>query len=136
MMRFRMFRINVEQFAILAENAQLEKLDIATGLEIKYSLEGKSLAIVMTFNFVSEEEKVMLLNLNCEFQIQEDDWNSQINDAKIIFPKNFIEYLVVQTVGTARGVLHCKTEGTAFNHIILPPMNVSDMINGDMIVNL
>lgn len=131
-----MFRINVEQFAILAENAQLEKLDIATGLEIKYSLEGKSLAIVMTFNFVSEEEKVMLLNLNCEFQIQEDDWNSQINDAKIIFPKNFIEYLVVQTVGTARGVLHCKTEGTAFNHIILPPMNVSDMINGDMIVNL
>ena len=135
-MRFRMFRINVEQFAILAENAQLEKLDIATGLEIKYSLEGKSLAIVMTFNFVSEEEKVMLLNLNCEFQIQEDDWNSQINDAKIIFPKNVIEYLVVQTVGTARGVLHCKTEGTAFNHIILPPMNVSDMINGDMIVNL
>ena len=136
MMRFRMFRINVEQFAILAENVQLEKLDIATGLEIKYSLEGKSLAIVMTFNFVSEEEKVMLLKLNCEFQIQEDDWNSQINDAKIIFPKNFIEYLVVQTVGTARGVLHCKTEGTAFNHIILPPMNVSDMINGDMIVNL
>ncbi|MBR2360648.1 MAG: hypothetical protein IKA75_09585 [Bacteroidaceae bacterium] len=136
MMRFRMFRINVEQFAILAENVQFEKLDIATGLEIKYSLEGKSLAIVMTFNFVSEEEKVMLLKLNCEFQIQEDDWNSQINDAKIIFPKNFIEYLVVQTVGTARGVLHCKTEGTAFNHIILPPMNVSDMINGDMIVNL
>ena len=135
-MRFRMFRINVEQFAILAENVQFEKLDIATGLEIKYSLEGKSLAIVMTFNFVSEEEKVMLLKLNCEFQIQEDDWNSQINDAKIIFPKNFIEYLVVQTVGTARGVLHCKTEGTAFNHIILPPMNVSDMINGDMIVNL
>lgn len=136
MMRFRMFRINVEQFAILAENVQFEKLDIATGLEIKYSLEGKSLAIVMTFNFVSEKEKVMLLKLNCEFQIQEDDWNSQINDAKIIFPKNFIEYLVVQTVGTARGVLHCKTEGTAFNHIILPPMNVSDMINGDMIVNL
>lgn len=136
MMRFRMFRINIEQFAILAENVQLEKLNIATELEIKYSLEGKSLAIVMTFNFISEEEKVMLLKLNCEFQIQEDDWNSQINDAKIIFPKNFIEYLVVQTVGTARGVLHCKTEGTAFNHIILPPMNVSDMINGDMIVNL
>ena len=131
-----MFRINIEQFAILAENVQLEKLNIATELEIKYSLEGKSLAIVMTFNFISEEEKVMLLKLNCEFQIQEDDWNSQINDAKIIFPKNFIEYLVVQTVGTARGVLHCKTEGTAFNHIILPPMNVSDMINGDMIVNL
>ena len=136
MMRFRMFRINVEQFAILVENFPLEKLNIATGLEVKYSLEGKSLAIVMTFNFISEEEKVMLLKLNCEFQIQEDDWNSQINDAKIIFPKNFIEYLVVQTVGTARGVLHCKTEGTAFNHIILPPMNVSDMINGDMIINL
>ena len=41
MMRFRMFRINVEQFAILAENVQFEKLDIATGLEIKYSLEEK-----------------------------------------------------------------------------------------------
>ena len=90
----------------------------------------------MTFNFVSEEEKVMLLKLNCEFQIQEDDWNGQINDSRIVVPKSFIEYLVVQTVGTARGVLHCKTEGTALNHIILPPMNVSDMINGDMIINL
>lgn len=136
MMRFRMFRINVEQFAILVENFPLEKLNIATGLEVKYSLEGKSLAIVMTFNFISEEEKVMLLKLNCEFQIQEDDWNGQINDSRIIIPKSFIEYLVVQTVGTARGILHCKTEGTAFNHIILPPMNVSDMINGDMIINL
>ena len=136
MMRFRIFRINVEQFAILVENFPLEKLNIATGLEVKYSLEGKSLAIVMTFNFISEEEKVMLLKLNCEFQIQEDDWNGQINDSRIIIPKSFIEYLVVQTVGTARGVLHCKTEGTAFNHIILPPMNVSDMINGDMIINL
>ena len=131
-----MFRINVEQFAILVENFPLEKLNIATGLEVKYSLEGKSLAIVMTFNFLSEEEKVMLLKLNCEFQIQEDDWNGQINDSRIIIPKSFIEYLVVQTVGTARGILHCKTEGTAFNHIILPPMNVSDMINGDMIINL
>ncbi|MBR3896199.1 MAG: hypothetical protein IKJ42_04160 [Bacteroidaceae bacterium] len=136
MMRFRMFRINVEQFAILVENFPLEKLNIATGLEVKYSLEGKSLAIVMTFNFISEEEKVMLLKLNCEFQIQEDDWNGQINDSRIVVPKSFIEYLVVQTVGTARGVLHCKTEGTALNHIILPPMNVSDMINGDMIINL
>lgn len=136
MMRFRMFRINVEQFAILVENFPLEKLNIATGLEVKYSLEGKSLAIVMTFNFISEEEKVMLLKLNCEFQIQEDDWNGQINDSRIIIPKSFIEYIVVQTVGTARGILHCKTEGTAFNHIILPPMNVSDMINGDMIINL
>ena len=136
MMRFRMFRINIEQFAILAENVQLEKLNIATELEIKYSLEGKSLAIVMTFNFISEEEKVMLLKLNCEFQIQEDDWNSQINDSRIIIPKSFIEFLVVQTVGTARGILHCKTEGTAFNHIILPPMNVSDMINEDMSIDL
>jgi hypothetical protein len=38
----------------------------------------------------------------------------------------------MHTVGTIRGILHCKTEGTPFNALILPPINVSEMVTGDL----
>ncbi len=39
-------------------------------------------------------------------------------------------------VGTARGILHAKTEGTAFNDFILPAINVEELVEEDTHVRL
>lgn len=133
MVRFRMFRINVEQFAIISDTLPAN-LIINTSLGFLYSVEGHKIATDMTFEFNSSSEKAMLLKLKCEFEIHEDDWNSFIKDDLIIVPKDVLEFFVVHTVGTARGVLHCKTEGTPFNHLILPPMNVTGLVKEDLVI--
>ena len=38
------------------------------------------------------------------------------------------------TIGTARGVLHSKTENTPYNKYLLPTLNVSDLVNNDLIL--
>jgi hypothetical protein len=42
----------------------------------------------------------------------------------------------VITVGTARGVLHSKTDGSIFNDLILPTINLTEIIKDDIIFDL
>lgn len=37
--------------------------------------------------------------------------------------------------GTARGIIHAKSEGTLLAGIILPPINVMELIKNDLPIN-
>ena len=49
-------------------------------------------------------------------------------------PKGLLTHLSVITVGTARGVLHAKLEKTKFEHFILPTMDISDLLEDDLVI--
>ena len=105
-------------------------------LNFKYGDEGKKVACVVAFDFTSESEKVMVLKMTCEFEIQVDDWKTLRYDKEVVIPKDLLEFFAVHTIGTARGVLFCKTENTQFNYIVIPPINVSEMGISDLTVKL
>ena len=134
MIRFKMFKISVEQFAMLEEPSFKEEVDINTSLGFDFDLDERNIRIRMGFKFTQFEKMIMLLNTACEFNIHKDDWGEIKNDCKFVYPKYLIDCLLTQVVGTARGVLHCKTEGTPYNPIIIPPINVSQMIEHDIII--
>lgn len=50
--------------------------------------------------------------------------------------KGFARHLSVIAVGTARGVLHSKTEDTDWNHITLPLINIEEVLQEDVIIEL
>lgn len=133
MTKFKMFGIHLDQFAIL-KNESKEEIGMNVSLNFKYADEGRKIACVVAFNFLSDEEKVMVLGLTCEFEIQEDDWKTFKKENEIIIPKNLLEFFAVHTIGTARGVLFCKTENTQFNYIVIPPVNVSEMELTDLVI--
>ena len=133
MVRFKMFKISVVQFAIL-NNEVADGYKIQTNAEIKHTMDGSAIAVGMTFSFENEGRKDMVLQVMCEFQIHPDDLKGMTSGDTVTIPKETVDFFIAQTVGTARGVLHCKTEGTPFNGVILPPMNVTGMINSDLII--
>lgn len=130
-----MFGIHLDQFAILCEDRK-DEVGMNVSLNFKYGDEGKKVACVVAFDFTSESEKVMVLKMTCEFEIQEDDWKTLHYDKEVVIPKDLLEFFAVHTIGTARGVLFCKTENTQFNNIVIPPINVSEMGITDLIVKL
>lgn len=130
-----MFGIHLDQFAILCEDRK-DEVGMNVSLNFKYGDEGKKVACVVAFDFTSESEKVMVLKMTCEFEIQEDDWKTLHNDKEVVIPKDLLGFFAVHTIGTARGVLFCKTENTQFNYIVIPPINVSEMGISDLIVKL
>ena len=136
MVRFRMFRISTGQFAILSTDAPQSDVDINTNMELKHTNDGSAIQVHATFSFNEKEKHVMVLDTTCEFAIHPDDLRSITKEGQVVIPKELIDYFIAQTVGTARGILHCKTEGTPFNGIIIPPMNVTGMFKDDMVIDL
>lgn len=131
-----MFRISVEQFAMLEGSVSQEK--VVTNAKIAsldFDLSKRNVRVRYEFSFFQDEKKVMLLNVSCEFNVHEDDWKEIEKENTCVFPKYFIDHLFAQSVGTARGILHCKTEGTRFNSIIIPPLNVTTALKEDVVVN-
>ena len=135
MIRFRMVKINVLQFAILSENCE-KSYKIETRSEFRNSIDGRFVESTATFVFIGKEEKAMILKIKCEFEIFPADLANITQDGKVVIPKDTLEHFLVHTVGTARGILHCKTEGTPFNVVILPPLDVTKLVPSDLITEL
>ncbi len=132
MMQFRMVRITVGQFAILADSVPDGDISGNLKLSVEVAPEVRQVAVGFSWSFDYEESRLMLIDMKCEFQIRPEDWDKSVSDGKVTIPKSLVGILAAQTVGVARGVLYCKTEGTPFNGLILPPLNVSDAVESDI----
>lgn len=131
MVRFQMTRIAVEQFALLSDRMPDNDISLSTELSFQYSDEGQGIACIAKFLFRADDKDVAVLVCRCEFGIHPDDAKSFVKDGEVRLPKSLLKFLALHTVGTARGILYCKTEGTPFSQMILPPINVDRMIDGE-----
>lgn len=134
MVRFNMSRIAVSQFAILSENMPQGEMNMLTEISFQYSSESRQIACEAGFRFTYEDETILVLKVQCEFRIHESDWAGFVRKDGVGIPKSVLEILAVHTIGTSRGVLFCKTEGTAFNSLMIPPLNVARMMEDEAAV--
>ena len=134
MVGFRMNKIRVDQFAILTDNIPSEGLLLGFTISFGVAPSIHEVCTTVRFDISHEESPLLVLELSCFFDIKEEDWNTFKQDNKIIVPKGLLAHFGVHTIGTARGILHCKTEGTQLNAFVLPPINVSDRITEDIVI--
>ncbi|OFX28635.1 MAG: hypothetical protein A2033_07655 [Bacteroidetes bacterium GWA2_31_9] len=130
---FALQAIKTEQFATFEKNHSAKKeVSLTTDIEFKINTENKQVGVYTTFSFDQSKKVFIKIQVSCHFEISLDTWNSLLSENKIIFPHTFITHLAVLTIGTARGVLHSKTEGTEFNKYILPTLDISKMFTKDV----
>lgn len=127
---FKLIRIKTEQFATIDEVKPNDEVGISAKMDFGMDAENSSLLCSLSCSFESKGEKFILLKVLCEFKIAGPAFEKALNkdENMYIFPKAFMQHLGVITVGTARGVLHSKTEGTAFNQYFLPTINLTEML--------
>ncbi|KVV16185.1 hypothetical protein [Flavobacterium sp. TAB 87] len=129
---FVLAAIKTEQFALFEENfSQKKTTDITTSLEFKINLEEKLIGVFAAFSFEQAKKVFIKIQVSCHFNIDTDSWSSFLQDEIIVVPQSFIAHLTMLTIGTSRGILHTKTEGTEFNKFILPTINVKSLVDKD-----
>ena len=137
--KFSFRKINTEQFAII-EDAYNEKGEVTLAINTKFSInpELREAASHVTINFNCNKSSFLIIQVVCFLRIEEKAWTSWASDAKITIPASFATHMIVLTVGTLRGILHSKTEGTIFNRYIVPPVKVTDLVkeNIEFIVDI
>jgi hypothetical protein len=130
---FALKAIKTEQFAIIEDCFKTGE-KVAFNSKIGFGADEKAtiLAVSTGFRFEQNDIPFLLLETSCYFQIGEANWNIFNNNGTLLVPKDFMRQLLVITIGTARGVLHTKTENTPFNRFILPVLDATNLIKEDV----
>lgn len=104
------------------------QLDMRMSFGISSTAE-KLLAIMPQVRFLNpaNQQPFLTAEIQCVFGIAEADWLSLVQDQQIIFPQAFMLEVSSLAVGTLRGLIHAKTEGTEL-HIPLPPLDLTKTI--------
>lgn len=132
-LEFELIGIQTQQFACFENNLPSKKkaISLNTNLEFGVNQEHKILTVAVTFTFENAKKVFIKIEVRCDFIVSETTWKSFNQEHELIFPKGFVRHLSMLSVGTARGVLHAKTEGTAFNDFILPTINLEELVEED-----
>lgn len=125
---FRFLKINIEQFAIIEKAFSNVQNDVSLGIEVSFGLgENQEIVIVTTKFIFSKEHPFLILQVSCFFEV-----NSPLIKESLIIDQDTARHLLMLTIGTSRGILHAKTEGTKFCDFIIPTLNLYKYITEDV----
>jgi hypothetical protein len=133
---FALRKVTTEQFAIIEDGlSEKGKIRIKTDLRFAADEKQKMIAVFSAFTFESDTKPFLIIEAGCHFTIEDHDWEQMLNKEfdTLTVPKGFMSHLAMLTVGTTRGILHAKTEGSCFNVYVLPTINVAEMIKEDTV---
>jgi len=137
--RFSFQGIKVEQYAVFEENYNVKKeVEIALNVEFKLNLKDKQIGVFLTIEYNQGKHKILIITVSCHFKIEDESWKSFLHDegSKIVVPKQFTAHLAMLSVSTTRGVLYAKTEGSLCSQVIVPLINVTEIITQDAVFEI
>lgn len=131
---FSLNKVVTEQFAVIEEGFN-DKGKIRINTSIRYAADDirKYVAVFASFIFDSDTKPFLIVEASCHFQIEDSAWAEMYDSENrtLTLPKGFLCHLAMLTVGTSRGILHAKTEGTCFNKYVLPTIDLTKIIRED-----
>lgn len=80
-----------------------------------------------------KNETFLLIEVETYFSLSMDSWE-KTEDNKYKLPVNFIRHLALLSFSTVRGIIYSKTQDSNLKKIILPSIDVTQMVKKDYIV--
>ncbi|MFN3315318.1 MAG: hypothetical protein ACK40K_00770 [Raineya sp.] len=125
---FKFLKIDIEQFAVIEKSFDDVQSDVSFGIEISFGLGVNQDVVIVTTKFIfSKEHPFLILQVSCSFEV-----NSPLIKEQLILDQDTARHLLMLTIGTARGILYAKTEGTKFCSFIIPTLNLYKFITEDV----
>ncbi len=132
MIPYRISLIETKQFAIFPDKfINGENVNIDTNYNFDLKSDFSQIRCTSNIKFTQQENLILILEVACHFDIAQDGIDYIKNQNKV--PVDFLRYMATIVVGTARGIIHAKTDTTVLNTIVLPPINLVDAIGEDLI---
>ncbi len=111
-------------------------IQLVSGLNFGIDIDDHAVSCTVQFAFEKKEDQpFLLLKVQGQFQIDKEAFLNKIKqeDESYLIIKDLATHFAVLTVGSARGILHAKTDGTIYNQYMLPTIDVKQMIQEDII---
>lgn len=136
--KFRLQEIDTLQFALLPEayDSKAEKFQYSFGINFTFPDFKKRIVCCSTLvKYNGEVSPFLVLEVAVYFEVEENSWSSLLDmeSKQIKLPKPTALHMMTLLIGTARGILHSETKNTVFNRLILPTINLNDLIDGEVV---
>ena len=131
---FRIRLIKTQQFAIFPELlVNGEDVQIQSEFSFGVNSEVNDILCITKLSYTQNEKLLLTSEVHCYFAISEEGSKQMKPQGRI--EVDFLRYLATIATGTVRGIIHEKTENTALNPIVLPPLNLIEAIKDDFVFN-
>lgn len=134
---FKLVNIKTVEFAVI-ESESINESTLESFVEIGFGFSDKTgrIQCSIKFKLSTDNKPFIIIHMNCTFEIEPTAWKAMYNDKKeaYILPIGFTKHLAVLVMGTTRGALHAKTEGSIYNKYFIPPMNIDEQIERDVLL--
>jgi hypothetical protein len=132
---FRISQIKTQQFAMFPDFwVNGEKVTVVSEFSFSVNKQLSSVRCVSKYDYTQNEKLLLTTEIACFFDVSEEGSKEMAEQGKLTV--DFLRYLATIATGTARGIIHTKTEGTVLNSVVLPPVNLVEVIKADFIFNI
>ena len=133
--QFALRNISTLQFAII-ENSFSQNEPIKLDYQLNYSSIDEQMILVTHFKIlfkVDDNPPFIILEMSMSFQVKKETWSLlyDVNSNEVKLEYGFALHLAVLTISTARGILHSNTNGSPFNHFIIPLIDAKKVLKND-----
>ncbi|MEI8033362.1 MAG: hypothetical protein WCH05_08460 [Chlorobiaceae bacterium] len=136
---FALAQIVTEKLELLPEVFNEEK-PVSIDFAIDFGIDSRQRLLKVLFKntFIQEESPFITIVAGCIFAIDPASWSlfCSKDNTRFILPSNFAGYLATLTAGTARGILHGKSENTPLNRFVIPVHNLEEIIKDNIELQL
>lgn len=136
---FGLRQIETNQFATLGDG-KCDADQLTEQLEFSFGtvLEEQVLGCIFNYTLKFKEQLFLTIEVACSFHIIQESWSELLNFKKqqLVLPKKFAQHIANITVGTARGILHAKTDRTLFNKYPIALINLEEIFDNDAVISL
>jgi hypothetical protein len=131
---FKLISLKIPQFAIIDKNLDLDaEFEFDPALTFSAVPEEKVLFIQIDFLLKQGDKIGYKLGVEAGFQFDEATFSTFKSGSQLVIPHQIAAHLITIVVGASRGAIVAKTESTRFHEIILPTINVVELIEyGDV----
>jgi len=132
--------IRQNQFAVfpdkLEDNSKLElsaQFEVSSNLTIHSDI--SNLRCIVHLELKQKKDIILLIEVETYFSLTKDSWD-KIEDNKYKLPADFIRHLALLSFSTVRGIVYSKTQDSESRKIILPSIDVNQIVKNDYIIEL
>ncbi|MEE1087446.1 MAG: hypothetical protein UIC63_00610 [Bacteroidaceae bacterium] len=104
-----------------------DDIEIANKFQFSYNFDENVMCCTSSVTMSKENRVFLKAVLSSYFGLEQNSVESLKDSNDFIAPAELLAQFASLTYGAIRGVIFAKTIGTAFNNIILPPNDVSNL---------
>lgn len=130
--KFKLLGIKTEQFATFTEPTSND-VQMKVQIKLGANFPDNKIGVFMRFDYKTNDIVCGVIEVSLHFEFEPQYWDSITNKTTEIIqvPKDVISSLINITIGTTRGILFAKTDGTPFSKLQIPVMNPVELATSD-----